>query len=94
MFYEFHISEKGVDKLSTYDLLKNAELFKKLYVLKEKADTSMKNYLGLDVGRFKKEIVDEYNKNPDVNGKTILTVRHFLHARPSSGFERSTLRYW
>lgn len=54
-----------------YDLLKNAEFFKKLYVIKVKADANMKNYLGIDVGQLKKEISDEYNKNPNANGKTI-----------------------
>lgn len=74
--------------MSVFDLLKNAEFFKKLYAMKEKADASVEN-LGVDVERFKKEIADEYNKNPDAKGKTILT----FSPRPSGGFRPSNLRH-
>lgn len=63
-------------------MLGNVEFFKKLYAMKEKADAGLKNYLGVDVGQLKKEVADEYAKNPDANGKErFSTARRFLLAR-------------
>jgi len=56
------------NKLTISDVVKNIELFKKLFSMKEYADAKMKNYFGVDFGQLKNEIVDEMNKN---NGKII-----------------------
>lgn len=60
-----------MNKLSLSDLLINTEFFKKLYTIKEYADNKMKNYLGVDIGQIKKEIVNEIEKNNDEKGKNI-----------------------
>lgn len=60
-----------MNKLSLSDLIKNAEFFKKLFAIKEYADEKMKNYLGVDFGQIKKEIVNEMEKNNNEKGKNI-----------------------
>lgn len=76
MFNEFYVSENGGGYTSIYDLLKNAEFFKKLFAMKERADAVMKNYLGVDVGQLQNEIADEYDKNNDgTDGKTRIFYR-------------------
>lgn len=83
-----------MNKLSLFDLLINTEFFKKLYTIKEYADNKMKNYLGVDIGQIKKEIVNEMEKNNVEKSKNIcinLTLFHLVSVSfPKLGPENSS----
>lgn len=63
--------------INIIDILQNTEFAKKLFLMRDFIESTVKTYLGVDLPQLRNEIAEEMKKNSDGKGKNVYTRKRF-----------------